>query len=499
MLAALVPGGRVTPLLEQALSVSGVVRASAADAEVGDLRFAFGESEGEGRVTAAFAETPALNVALSVPDVDFDPIIARLADDAWAVAEAEESEQDSDQETPPVSAAFSLPEDIFVHLDVHLENALLNGATTRDVRLVAALEDGVLTLQQLSARLPGEADFSLIGFLDSAEGLPHFSGQADFSTADARSFAGWLGVDVAPLPQDVLRVLSLSAEIDATLANVSLSRIEALADSSRLTGDVGLQTGERVKLDVDAAIDQIDADSYMPAGDGAPEARTESDEPPALEALTLADADVKLDIGTMVFRQTSISNLALDASLVEGVLTIESLKVADLAGLQATIDGHIDPVRRSGALSYDLAADDLAGAFRLADIDPPVPIQSLRPFQARGRIVGDVSAVNVDGSVSVGGVDSAIKGSLSGLDSDPALDVRIESKTEDDVGVGSALGSPRQDSGDRLGRSRVAGRDGIRDSRFGGVQGRSFFERPGCVHRRNLGRIASQAVARRRP
>ena len=417
-LAASTGGGELNALLDQPIAISGAIQASATGTDVTDLRVSFGQTKGEGSVTASFAETPTVNGTLAFQAIDFDPFVASITDGGLTEAEPNSTEVET--------TAFTLPDGIGIHLDVRVDSAVFNGSATRDLHLIAGLEDGVLNLQQLSVQMPGSADFSLIGFVETVDDQPRFTGQAEFSAADARTFTNWLGVDVEPIPEDQLRTLGFSAEIEATPASVNLTRINALADSSRLSGNLDLRIDGRPNLTVEALIDHINFDAYLPPEQPWRGGQAEEGESTSAHPLKLADADVKLSIGEVIYRRTSITDILLDATLLDGTVNIKELSVANFAGITARIEGQIDPARRNGTLSYDLAADDLDGVFLFSDIVPPVPPEALRPFWALGHISGDVSAMIVDATVSVGDVESAIKGSVSGLGSNPTVDIRFD-------------------------------------------------------------------------
>ena len=427
-----VTGEAAEPLLDVPTAIVGNIAASLTGVDITELHVSIGPASGEGNITARFDGVPTVNAALAFQNVDFDPILTHFQE--LEPVETESSDREGE------TATAELPEGLGVYLDFHIANALVNRAQVQDVRIAAALEEGVLNLQQMSARMPGEAHISLIGFVETEEGVPRFSGQADFSAADGRTFASWLGLDLTTVPEDALRAVDFSAEIDAMPESLTLSRINVGADSSRLTGNLDLSLDGRPKLVVNAAIGRIDVDAYLPPSEGSGEERGAEDDSTPMDVFDLTDANMTLSVGEIIYRRATISNVDLDMQLRDGVVNIENLSAGNFAGIGAQIRGHLDPSGRKGAVSFDLASDDLSALFQFADYDPPIPAESFGSFQAIGQVSGDVSSLNVDGKVTVANVESLIKGSISGLDSLPKVDLRFDADTPTGLQVLRRLG-----------------------------------------------------------
>ena len=138
------------------------------------------------------------------------------------------------------------------------------------VRLVATLlPEGLLGVQQFSAQLPGGSAISLAGDVAPADGQPSFAGVLEASSDNLRGLLGWLGVDVAAVPNDRLRNLAFASRVTATPTEVQLGEIDMRLDDSKIAGGIVIalpgETRAQPAFGIGLALDQINVDAYMPA------------------------------------------------------------------------------------------------------------------------------------------------------------------------------------------------------------------------------------------
>ena len=408
------------PLLDHKIEISADVDAAPTGAQVEALNFALGPIQGGGSVAVDLGEVPRVDAVLALKAIALAEILEQLPAPAAATGESAE-------EFPGEAAFFALPGGFAANLDLSLDGVEINGEAAREIRLVAGLEDGFLDLQQVSARLPGGADVSVVGFVEAAENAPRFTGQVGFSAANARATLAWLGLGLEQVPQDRLRAVQLTADVDATPALARLSGLDLRFDSSQISGTANVALGPRMGIDAELTLDQINLDAYLP-DPGDSENEVPDDEAADLSVLKTFDANISARIENAVYRGTAISAVTLEAELRDGGVTLRHLGVGDLAGLRATANGRADPAQGSGELTYELEADELGGIFRFAGIEPPLPPAALRAFRSRGKLGGDPTAVRFDGVVALAGLESEVKGTLSDWNSNPRVEATLDAR-----------------------------------------------------------------------
>ncbi|MFP6741625.1 MAG: AsmA family protein, partial [Alphaproteobacteria bacterium] len=398
-------GAAANPLLAQEFLLNGSVAASIVTAAINDIVFDIGGMQGTGAVNALLVGEPHVDVAVALNHVDLDQLLAT----ATAAAPARDD-----------GGGFTLPGGIYATLDLRINAVVYNQAVVRQAQLVAALDQGVVTLQQASALLPGGSDVTIFGVLDAHDGRHRFNGQVEASADNLRAVFDWLDVTPVGVPADRLRKLSLSTTVEITPSLVKVSAIDLRVDSSRLTGAANIGLGPRPAFNAIVALDQINLDAYLPVPSGDQES-ADGDSPLAL--LGGFDAELKATVGKLVYNGLPLSDVTLDAGLRRGVLSIRSLRVADLAGAGASLAGTIDSTTPAFDVTYSVDAADAARLFQLADVAPPGG--NLGGVVIRGAAKGDLAAVTLDTTVSLSDAEARFTGTLDGLAGTPRVDAEI--------------------------------------------------------------------------
>jgi len=207
------------------------------------------------------------------------------------------------------------------------QKAELEGSISYDLRK-GRLEAPALMLQAAGVQASGKL---------SGEGLntdtPALSGTLSTHAFNPRELLGKLGLP-APDTTDpqALSQLQLSGAWRLTAPSFTFDQLDARFDDSHLTGTVEYRAAAAPDIRFDLAVDQINADRYMPA---ATAENTEAAEGPE------AKADGKASRGKPVYRvklpYDTLAPLDLDGHLKVGQLTLSGLhaRQADL-GLRGT-------------------------------------------------------------------------------------------------------------------------------------------------------------------
>ena len=408
-------------LLDQAFSASATVSATRAAAGINDIRFDFGGIQGTGAVSATLARGPQIDVAIALNRVDLDSLMARAAESDGEPAAA-----------PAAAGAFALPAGIYATLDLRIDALVFNRAVVRQAQLVAALDQGVLTLQQASALLPGGSDITVFGVLDSLDGKPHFTGQTEASSDNLRAVLDWLNIAYPKVPADRLRKFSLSSKIEVTPNLAKISAIDLRLDLSRLSGGVNVGIGARPAFNAIVAIDKINLDAYLPPGQAetgeAGDAGAAEDGGNPFALLDAFDAEIKLKIGSLIYKTAPITGISLDAGVRGGVLTLRRLAIGNLEGASGTLAGVLDSARPGFDMTYEMESDDASRLFQLAGIAPPST--NLGAMAVSGRVSGDLGSVTLDSRITLPGAEAQFKGVVTGLAGTAAIDAEISLVTD---------------------------------------------------------------------
>jgi hypothetical protein len=308
------------------------------------------------------------------------------------------------------------------------------GDEIRRLRAEATLAPGRrLGLPRLTATLPGETALSWAGREPASEetGLV---GSLSLAAGDLRSLLLWLGADPAILPEGGLTSLDLSARGAIGPDRLALDAIDARFDASRLTGSLAITAGPKPLLTLALGVDRINTALYLPAW-RLPD--------PGLWRARLAAVDLDLDLTVERIGHDALrgQGLHLRAKTGGGRLDLADLRLDDLAGSRASLDGSADladggDYRLSGEL--DLAQP--RPLLRLAGIDLPPELDRLAPWHLVARLEGDASAAGITLELGGAGVAASLEGTLGGPFDPRFLDLTGQARVEDASTLLEALG-----------------------------------------------------------
>ena len=413
-----------------------------------ELQVRLGESQANGTLSWQDGDVPRLAAEIDLNRIDLDRFLPdggkpKPAGSAGSGSEPQTAEaagsNGAGQSSNAVALATpqSITDDIRHEIPTKIDAALdlTIGALTwrkdviRQARARLALENGVVTIRQTSALLPGGTDVDLAGRLTANGNGQWMEGVGEIATEDLRATLSWLGVDVGAVPADRLRRLSASADLSASDDRLSASNLDIRVDTTRIAGNVSIETSERPQIAADLAVDAVNVDAYLlDAGPAPSRATGDADAAPqeaaqptpgragdsvgdgAWPVLDGIDADVALKIDALTYEGVRLAGLEFDAALDQGDLTLRRASVADAAGASILLSGTGRTV--GAAPSFDLAvkgtADSLDGVLALLDIDPDIRAEAFGKVTLNGALVGDEEALSIDLALAAGAAQASL-------------------------------------------------------------------------------------------
>ncbi|MFZ5790762.1 MAG: AsmA family protein [Pseudomonadota bacterium] len=455
LLDALSAGAGASPLVQQKFSIAADVTGSAAGGDARNLTIALGDQQATGEASVTRDDTIKAKLALSLPQLDLDKLIA----DAKTAGAGDGGQT----ETVPAEGAgappgFALPQNVAADIDLGIEAISYNGGVVNKARLVAALANGELSLTRFTATLPGGSDVALAGKLATVEGLPSFAGTLELHSDNLRGLLEWLKVAMPDVPPDRLRKMSLASRVSATPSQVQIAEMDLRLDSSRIAGGivVALPNGQRKVpgLGIGLAIDKLNLDAYLPpkAQGTAPAAATQPTQNQgtgtqggagqagggqggstadagknagqdgglpldALKPLAGLNANLEIKVGSLTLNRQTANGVHLDATLQGGVLTLRDLSVKDFAGGSGSFSGTVNDLAGTPTLDsqFSLKVADATRALQFAGLENPP--KKLGKLVFDGKLSGGGQQIAYDISFDVSGIGASgkAKGTASGL------------------------------------------------------------------------------------
>ena len=445
-------GGKLPGMLGQAFSAEGKLSADKGSAKLEGGRIRLGTTQGEVSFDVAFAKEVDAVLKLKFKHADANkwlemkPVMTEGAKLPETVATVEKKGGTSkaslalqpnlkkETVTEKADKPFALPKGINVSLDVSADTVVFMDDAVRDAKLSASLAGGEITLNQISAGLPGGTDIAAFGFVSVANNQPKFEGNLEATASDLRGMLRWLRVDVPHIPADRLRKMVVTADVGATAEQLQLTNVKAAFDSSKINGGVVVALRERPSFGADFTLDRLNLDAYMPRSsspaqpakapsaettekDGKSDAKTTEQEAinpfKPLAVLTSFDANLKLRVKALTVQGQPANNARIDATLFKGNLTLRDVGVDNFAGVSVKVGGELGklegiPVAKD--ISAQVSASNTASLFKFTGIVPPVDPNKLGAVSVQANVDGSLLTPTFATKVNAAGGEVNLSG-----------------------------------------------------------------------------------------
>jgi len=288
------------------VSVTGEV--AAADNLVLDL----GGVTGRGAATFRFRPESRLDIALALARIDLD---------AW------------------ITALRGAPKPVLsIGLDLSAEAASFRGQTIRRLRGGVFRESDRITLTDISAVLPGEAEIEANGATagDRLELALRATGPS------LRASLVAFGVPVERFDPSRLRAFDGRARLVLEPAQLGVPELAATLDGARISGAGVFRFGARPALGLGLTVDRLVLDGLLP-----PAARWTE----LLRGGFGIDANLRLAAETVVWGGVTASRAALDAVMEQGRVGLRRVS-GQIGGADITLAGSVATGARPGLTLY---------------------------------------------------------------------------------------------------------------------------------------------------
>ncbi len=378
-----------------------------------------------GEAAVALRERPRVDLALRFSRLALDEAIETAlpptparGDDGVAPSDIPtEGEDGGAGSSDLLILARDLPVDL--SLQISAAGTRFRGKLVQRLAVRGSIEDGAVTLEELSARLPGGADLSIAGFGDLRESPPTLEGNASLRADDLRRFLAWTGLPVPGAAPERLRRFSLVSGVSLRPGRLDIVDAAIEVDDLAARGAAAVALRDRLGVGLRLEVDQINLDAFRlasaaSAGEGSVAegaGRTPGDNGadaavPARTADGLAwdafDATLDLKVGRVIAAGVPFNDVSAAAVLREGALTLNRASVSDAAGVSGQASGRLD-------LKAQAEGDRFAFSGRTADLgrltavlDGPDWITGVLRSIGPGTVDIDYDGSRTDGPLRIG-------------------------------------------------------------------------------------------------
>ncbi|KZB57497.1 AsmA family protein [Thalassospira xiamenensis] len=484
-------GADIPDIAAKPFNLGGQVAANAKSVTVNDLSIRFGETRGSGAIAIDQDPKMKADVALRFNQLDLDSILVLThMGDGAAPAGGTETGTDGNGDAAPANGGNAtggqsipsqggkksgaangpmIPADLTASIDFEVETLIYNQTPVHNARINAAIANSKVTLNEVSAGLPGGTDFSVFGSISGEGPKPSAALSYEVASENIRAVARWLGADVDGIRADRLRRFSLTGGIKGTPDKLDISDLDMRIDDTAIRGAIVANlSGEGLPaLGIGLKLDRINLDQYIstapvagangdaasgatasdPAASGSGTASGGSDSAApssgpaaggdamvktikdALAPLDGIAANYRLAADEIISSGVSIKGISIDGSLTGSQIKLNNFAVADAVGLSASASGVFRgdiAVPAFEGLKLKVTAKTLEPVAKLTGITLPAPASEYKSIQANVGLNGPVTGPNLDLDVSNPLMQVALNGVLQDLfGATPGIDGKL--------------------------------------------------------------------------
>ena len=475
-------GADIPDIAAKPFDLGGHITADAKSVTLNDLSIRFGETRGSGAIAIDQEPRMRADVALRFNQLDLDSILV-LADvgDGVKAPEADSASgssstdagkaSDEAQSIPSQSSVKSgsangpiIPADLTASIDFEVETLIYNQTPIHNARINAAIANSKVTLNEVSAGLPGGTDLAVFGSISGEKSTPSAALSYEIASENIRAVIRWLGVDVDGVRADRLRRFSLTGGIKGTPEQLNISDLDMRIDDTAIRGAVvaNISGPGLPSLGIGLKLDRINLDQYLPSSPSAAGSDQASDASSgtasgsgaassdgasgqgtaggtdtdmvklikdALAPLDGMAANYRLSADEIISSGVSVRGIVIDGNINGRKIALNNFAIADAAGLAAsakgTFNGAADIPAFEG-LAVRVTAKTLEPLAKLTGITLPAPASSYKSIQANLGLNGPVSGPTLDLDVSNPLAQVSLKGVLANIfGTNPGLDGKL--------------------------------------------------------------------------
>jgi hypothetical protein len=507
LLSAFSGGASLPKGLARPFSALGTLAGDKMGGTVSNLMVELNGTQGAGKISVNFEDVTNLNVQMAISKFDLDafltPKIISKKRDNKEVSQDEKKlvYQDTgkilrspmaktSRSSVPLFSLKSLPKNISATINISVGAIVFNKSSIRQAKINAVYEDQEITISQASALLPGSTDVGLQGTIFNIQNtnIPRFNGTVDLTSNSSRKLVSWLGANVADIPNDRLRKLTINSKVLADFNGASLNDVAIQIDGSKMVGTSNIVFSSRPSFGVDFQIDRFNVDKYFPKQAAIEKfpPKTNLNKKGALSPTALGsdpvlnstpnplssravfgnyNANIKLRLNALTLSGVPIRGLSLSAKMFDGALTLAEFKTADAAGLAVDMSGNILDLKKSTNginprfenFKFNINGKSLTRLFSFLTISPPIPPRQLGRAKLYGTVSGNAKALKVTTKASILGGEITFSGLVQLLHQRPRVDGQFSVLHPSLINLSKRLGSSYRPTKKNIGGLDIKG------------------------------------------
>ena len=387
---------------EKQLNLSNIVVKYGETQGAGNLQMPFNDGFGNGGIK------PRVDVAFNFTDLDLNPAVYAVVSSIKNYAKKE------NLYNPQVG--FDLLADVKSVRTTYKEQQIKNFEVSID------WVENILTLNNLSATVPGDTDIKLKGTISAFEDMPFYNLDTSLSSNDFLKTLSWLEAAPEVSAAATYRKAVGNAKLTGTLQRIQISPFSFTLDKSSVSGEAGVKLDTpRKDIMLIANADMINFDNYINALPNEEKSKNWAQRMAyrfsKLGLFNDVDMQATLKMNLAIYENMPFENVAFTGNLLDGKLTIENLKIGTVANSEIEATGTLAGFGSSPMFedfNYNVKTNDVAALISKMEFKAPnLNYKKLNDFQIWGAISGDINKFATQTNVNFEDLNLVYKGQIS--------------------------------------------------------------------------------------
>lgn len=379
------------PAYDYPLALTFDLNANEQQVNLTNMVIKYGDTQGAGTIQIPLndglidddsAVKPRVDMAFNFTDFNLDPVVYTVSD---FIDKYKNGKADYEPE---------FPFDMLV--DVKSLKTQYNGQPVKNFEISFDAINNIVTVNNLTATLPGETDVKVKGDLSSYEGEPFYNLEASFNASNILKTLNWMHIEPTVSAAATYRRATGNAKLSGTLSRIQVSPFALTVDKSSLSGEAGIKLGQRPDILLVLNADSVNFDNYIAALPVEEQEKSWAQRMQyrfgKLGIVNDFDMQLRANLDLAIYENMPFEKVEVSANLLDGKLEVKQLQINSVANSQMEFAGVVKGFGAVPAyenLKYAVKTKDVASLINKLEFKvPDLDFKQLKNFESKGIATG---------------------------------------------------------------------------------------------------------------
>ena len=404
------------PAYDYPLALTFDLNANEQQVNLTNMVIKYGDTQGAGTIQIPLndglidddsAVKPRVDMAFNFTDFDLDPVVYTVRD---FINKYKGGKGGYEPE---------FPFDMLV--DVKSLKTQYNDQPVKNFEISFDAINNIITVNNLTATLPGETDIKIKGDLSSYEGEPFYNLETSFNASNFLKTLNWMHLEPTVSAAATYRRATGNAKLSGTLNRIQISPFALTIDKSSLSGEAGVKLGQRPDILLVLKADSVNFDNYIAALPVEEQEKSWAQRMQyrfgKLGIVNDFDMQLKASFDLAIYENMPFEKVDVAANLLDGKLEVKQLHINSVANSQMEFAGIVKGFGAVPAyenLKYAVKTKDVASLINKLEFKvPDLNFKQLKNFESKGIATGTLDKFAVKAISRLEEFDFAFAGQIT--------------------------------------------------------------------------------------